>query len=160
VLLGALATCEDDDAAAARHLGRAAPILAEQPDNEELARAVAFHAALARLRLLEPGTDDAAFRDMSAAMAAGYLPPDEDLLSAAVALEAHASPHAGAFLAKVASLAPNARGWSTCSSSTPVTATLRRPLRLRHGRVTHASAWPRATPFSTAFSPRPAGATT
>lgn len=110
VLLGLLAVYEDDDVAAADYLGAAGPVLAEQPAAGELARAVRFHAALARLRLLEPGTDEAAFHEMSAAIACGYSPADIYLLSAAEALEAHGSPHAGAFLAEAASSAPNAIG--------------------------------------------------
>lgn len=110
LLLGMLAACEDSDAEAARHLGTAAAALAEQPLAADLGLAVSFHAALARLRLLEPGTDDAAFHDMAAAMAGGYAVADDELVSAAVALEAHASPHAGAFLATAIKAGPTEPG--------------------------------------------------
>lgn len=106
VLLGLLAYCQGDDAGAARRLGAAAPRLAERSGEGELATAARFHWGLAQLRLLEPGTDEGAYQAVQAAMDAGYRPGVDELVSAAVALEAHGSPHAGQFLRTVASVAP------------------------------------------------------
>ncbi|MDP9441318.1 MAG: hypothetical protein M3P34_03880 [Actinomycetota bacterium] len=106
VLLGLLAYCERDDAGAARHLGVASQGLAERAGTEELATAVRFHWGLSQLRLLEPGTDEGAYQVIEAAMDAGYVPGVDELVSAAVALEAHGSPYAGRFLRTVACVAP------------------------------------------------------
>lgn len=103
LLLGLLLHHEGDTSAAA-----VLSAAADQVDEPGLAREVRFHAALARLRLLEPGTDEGAYVDMSAAMAGGYTPAAEDLASAVVALEAHGSPHAGAFLSAALAAAPSA----------------------------------------------------
>ena len=103
LLLGMLLYGEGDTSAAA-----ALSAAADQVGDEALAREVRFHAALARLRLLEPGTDEGAYVDMAAAVAGGYTPAAEDLASAVVALEAHGSPHAGAFLSSALALAPSA----------------------------------------------------
>ncbi|HVF76222.1 MAG TPA: hypothetical protein VM938_14385 [Acidimicrobiales bacterium] len=107
VLLGMLLHAEGD-VSAAPALATAAAGLAEAPEPLPLATEVDFHAALARLRLLEPGTDEAAYRDMARALDAGYVPGAEDLASAVVALEAHGSPHAGALLAAALRVAPAA----------------------------------------------------
>lgn len=103
LLLGLLLYGEGDTSAAAALSGAA-----DQLGDEAMAREVRFHAALARLRLLEPGTDEGAYVDMAAAVAGGYTPTAEDLASAVVALEAHGSPHAGAFLSSALALAPSA----------------------------------------------------
>lgn len=103
LLLGMLLYGEGDTSAAA-----ALSAAADQVGDEALAREVRFHGALARLRLLEPGTDEGAYVDMAAALAGGYTPAAEDLASAVVALEAHGSPHAGAFLSSALALAPSA----------------------------------------------------
>lgn len=105
LLLGMLLYGEGDTSAAA-----ALSAAADHIDDNGLAREVRFHAALARLRLLEPGTDEGAYVDMAAALAGGYTPAAEDLVSAVVALEAHGSPHAGAFLSAALAVAPSAPG--------------------------------------------------
>lgn len=103
LLLGMLLYGEGDTSAAA-----ALSAAGDQVGDDALAREVRFHAASARLRLLEPGTDEGAYVDMAAAVAGGYTPVAEDLASAVVALEAHGSPHAGAFLSSALALAPSA----------------------------------------------------
>lgn len=107
VLLGILLYA-DGDASAAPALATAAAGLADDPQWAALASEVRFHGALARLRLLEPGTDEAAYRDLAAALDAGYVPAADDLASAVVALEAHGSPHAGNLLAAALGVAPAA----------------------------------------------------
>lgn len=107
VLLGILLYAEGD-ASAAPALATAAAALADDPKWTSLAREIRFHGALARLRLLEPGTDEAAYRELAAALDEGYVPAADDLASAVVALEAHGSPHAGAFLAAALGAAPAA----------------------------------------------------
>lgn len=106
LLLGLLAYCRDDDANAARRLGTALAGLAERPGAEDLMTAARFHWSLAQLRLLEPGTDHGAYLAIEGAMEGGYRPGVDELVSAAVALEAHGSPHASEFLRMVASVAP------------------------------------------------------
>jgi hypothetical protein len=107
LLLGMLLYGEGDTSAAAT-LAVAAARLRDRPGATALAREVAFHAGLARLRLLEPGTDEAAYGELAAAMAEGYAPVPDDLASAVVALEAHGSPHAGELLASAVAVAPTA----------------------------------------------------
>jgi hypothetical protein len=107
LLLGILLWCEGDPSAAAC-LSSAYQALADAPAAvaSELGPPLRFHAALARLRLLEPGTDEGAYRDMATAVAAGYRPAPADLEVAAVALAAHGSPQVGPFLATAVTLAP------------------------------------------------------
>ncbi|HEX9970246.1 MAG TPA: hypothetical protein VGB03_08910, partial [Acidimicrobiales bacterium] len=107
LLLGML-LCSEGDTSAAATLAAAVALLRERPEAEALAREVRFHAGLARLRLLEPGTDEAAYAELAAAMAEGFEPAPGDLASAVVALEAHGSPHAGAVLAAALDVAPTA----------------------------------------------------
>lgn len=52
-------------------------LLTEHPELDDLGRAAAFHAALARLRLPEPGTDEGAYLDLAAALDGGYRPGEE-----------------------------------------------------------------------------------
>jgi len=106
LLLGVLAWSEHDDAGAARHLAAATPRLAEDPAGEPLVAAVRFHWGLAQLRLLEPGTDEGAYQAIEEAMAAGFVPAVDELISAAMALEAHGSPHAAKLLRVAMVLAP------------------------------------------------------
>jgi hypothetical protein len=108
LLLGVLLACQDDPAAGP-HLTAALDHLAGRPELAELAADVRFHAGLARLRLLEPGTDESAYCDIAGALAAGYRPTGEDLVLAAEAFEAHISPHAGEMMrlaAEAAGAAP------------------------------------------------------
>lgn len=107
LLLGMLLHGEGDTSAAAT-LAAAVARLRERPDAAVLAREIAFQAGLARLRLLEPGTDEVAYQELAAAMAEGYAPVPDDLASAVVALEAHGSPHAGELLASALAVTPTA----------------------------------------------------
>lgn len=105
LLAGVLGYCRQDDGGVARHLGILRDRLSGIPEWSSLAWAVAFHRACARLRQLDVGTDERAYREMVEAIDHGYVPPDSELLSAAVALEAHDSPYAGDFLARAVDLA-------------------------------------------------------
>ncbi|HEX2039435.1 MAG TPA: hypothetical protein VHF47_06840 [Acidimicrobiales bacterium] len=105
LLLGLLLWC-DGDPSAAPCLAEALAQLDERGDLAELRAGVRFHAALARLRLLEPGTDEAAHRDLVAAFDEGHRPGADDLEIAVVALAAHGSPHVGSFLARAVAAAP------------------------------------------------------
>jgi hypothetical protein len=98
-LLGLLAWCEGDDAAASAHLEVARSGLAGDGRFGDLLAGVLFCGGVARLRLLEAGTDEGAYAAMATALESGYRPRDDDLVSAVSALEAHGSPHAGALIA-------------------------------------------------------------
>lgn len=108
LLLGMLLWCEGDPSAAPC-LTAAQAALGERVDEGELGAALRFHAALARLRLLEPGSDEAAYGDLVAALEAGHRPAAGDLELATVALAAHGSPHLGPFLARAVAVAPGDR---------------------------------------------------
>lgn len=107
LLLGILASCRGDDAAAARHLAMVADRIEGGAGARVLSAAVVFHRALARLRLLEVGTDEGAHHDMVAAMGDGYAPTESELASAAIALDAHGSPRAGEYLASAVTAGPS-----------------------------------------------------
>ncbi|MGH9189051.1 MAG: hypothetical protein ACRD0Q_03320 [Acidimicrobiales bacterium] len=107
LLLGMLASCRGDDAGTARHLGMVVDRIEGGEGARALSAAAVFHRALARLRLLEAGTDEGAHHDMAAAMGEGYVPTESELASAAVALEAHGSPRAGEYLARAVAAGPS-----------------------------------------------------
>ncbi len=105
LLAGLLALTRRDDRRASVELGMAKatwPSVTPEADRDtepagaeagHLA-AIGFHAALARARLLEPGTDEAAATAMLDALAAGYQPGPDHLAEAIHALEAHGAPQA------------------------------------------------------------------
>jgi hypothetical protein len=106
VLAGILALCEGQDDAVATHLGTAVGALAQEPALGLLTAGVRFHAGLARLRLLEPGTDVGAYAELVAAIDGGYEPSGGDLMAAAVALAAHGSPRVDELLDRIVARAP------------------------------------------------------
>ncbi|MHB8464951.1 MAG: hypothetical protein ACYDD7_08955 [Acidimicrobiales bacterium] len=107
LLAGVSAYCRDADEDAAGHLDQVDALLAAAEEAERrLLPAVWFHRALARLRLLEPGSDAAAYEEITASLAAGYRPPPSALIGACHALAAHASPHAPELAARAALLVP------------------------------------------------------
>jgi hypothetical protein len=107
VLLGLLACCVGDDPSAVAHLDGVALDETNESPLAPLATPLRFHRALAKLRLLEPGTDEGAYQEMAAALFSGYAPSGDDLVSGAVALGTHGSPHTGAFVALAAGDAPD-----------------------------------------------------
>lgn len=107
LLSGVHAVCAGDDAAGARDLALAEAALVGVAGGEALACGTRFHRALCQLRLLEPGTDESAYRQLTAAMADGYVPVPEWLVAAAEALEAHESPLVAEAIALAASVAPS-----------------------------------------------------
>jgi hypothetical protein len=110
LLLGILGYLRDDHGGAATGLAVGADWLAKGGFHPQLEPALRFHGAVATLSLLEPGTDVDAYSTIAAALAAGYVPPEDDVVSAAEALEAHDSSHAGEFLAAAAALIPSSTG--------------------------------------------------
>jgi len=107
LLLGMHTYFGGDDDRAARHFGLLGDRLIERPEWQDLARAVAFHRGLARLRQLNVGTDEGAYHEMVEAIADGYVPTDDELVAGTVALEAHGSPRASDFLARSVALEPH-----------------------------------------------------
>lgn len=106
LLAGMHAVCVDDDAAAARDLGLAESALVGVAGSEALVYGIRFHRSLCQLRLLEPGTDESSYRQLTEAMAGGYEPIPEWLVAAAEALDAHESPLVGEAISLAASVAP------------------------------------------------------
>jgi hypothetical protein len=106
LLAGLLAMLDDDIPSAVDHLGAGLGNLSTLPPSPRLRAMLEFHLASARLQLLEPGTDDLAFRGVKAAIEAGYRPGAADLMLTWDALAAQGSPHAGAALALAAEIAP------------------------------------------------------
>ncbi|HUP68626.1 MAG TPA: hypothetical protein VM142_02305 [Acidimicrobiales bacterium] len=107
LLSGMRALCMEDDATAARDLGFAEAAMIGTPGCEALLAGTRFHRALCQLRLLEPGTDESAFRQLRSAMADGYDPVPEWLMAEAEALDAHESPLVGEAVALAAAAAPS-----------------------------------------------------
>ncbi|MCA1703348.1 MAG: hypothetical protein LC808_08825 [Actinobacteria bacterium] len=106
LMLGMLAYFQGHDAVAARLFTTVVDGLYDDPRYRELARAVTFHRSVSQLRELHAGTDEGAYRDAVKAIEDGYVPTEDELVSATVALQAHGSPHAGAFLDRAVALAP------------------------------------------------------
>lgn len=106
LLSGMHAICVDDDGAAARDLGLAEAALVGVAGAEALLAGVRFHRALSQLRLLEPGTDESAYRRLTSAMSEGYDPIPAWLVAAAEALDAHESPLVAEAISLAASVAP------------------------------------------------------
>lgn len=103
VLLGLLDLADGRDAAGAQRLAVALQELSGLDGVEELAAALRFHAALARLRLLEPGSDEACYVDLTEAMGtATFEPSDDAVVAAAEALYAHDSVWLAPFLDRFA----------------------------------------------------------
>lgn len=107
LLSGMRALCTDDDAAAARDLGLSEAALVGVADAEALTGGARFHSALCQLRLLEPGTDESAYRQLTSAMSEGYEPIPEWLVAAAEALDAHQSPIVAEAISLAASVSPS-----------------------------------------------------
>lgn len=104
LLRGALAVCRGDDASA---VGDLAVIDERAPLPPALHHAVCFHRAAARLRQLEPGTDQESFSAIRQAVEAGYRPGADDLAAVCDALDAHGSARAVDAAVMAASLAPH-----------------------------------------------------
>ncbi|HVE47478.1 MAG TPA: hypothetical protein VNA57_12130 [Acidimicrobiales bacterium] len=107
LLSGMHALCVGDDAAAARDLALAEAALVGVAGTEALACGARFHRALCQLRLLEPGTDESAYRQLTSAMAEGFVPVPEWLVAAAEALDAHESPLVAEAISLAASVSPS-----------------------------------------------------
>jgi hypothetical protein len=106
LLLGLLLHCEEDPAAAT-HLSIALSALEQDPDRDaNLLSELRFVSGLARLRLLEPGSANGAYSSMASALAAGYEPRLDDVVTAVHALDVHGSGHIGEFLGHVRELLP------------------------------------------------------
>jgi hypothetical protein len=110
LLLGLLHLARGEDEEAAHRLARASRGISVGLAAPELEREVRFHAALARLRLLEPGTDAACFEDIRSALDDGYIPPDDVVVAVAEALQAHGSPEVMALLSRLPDAVARASG--------------------------------------------------
>lgn len=107
ILSGLHALCVDDDAVVVRDLSSAEGVLVGVPGCDPLLAGTRFHRSLCQLRLLEPGTDESAYRQLTAAMADGYEPTPAWLVAAAEALDAHESPLVAEAISLAASVAPS-----------------------------------------------------
>jgi hypothetical protein len=101
-LAGLLARARGDDERAAPLLAQAALELSTTDETAMLAAGLRYHRAVAELRLLDPGSDETAFAELSGALASGYAPPPSALRAAAEGLDAHDSPLLGPFLVAAA----------------------------------------------------------